>query len=517
MNSGSGMNGVVDIKNPNPEENVTISWCEFLPGSEDDIFFNQMMDTMTADPAAYPYYNSLLAAGMSKEQIWWYAYGQKKTHLLGQSDDATNAVGIHLTLANNYYRNSMDRMPRLRYGTAHVYNCVMDAQELLTARNSITDPSAASHIVSNGASSTCGAQILLENCYINGIMNALNSGNGSSAPGYINAINSVYYMYGAATALAPKNNTTNADQRVLVTDSDAFIGALPYSGYHLYDAEYLDQIVVPHAGAGKLNLTVLQWEKTSYNTAYSEPEVTPKDTVFKPEVSDEIPAEVMTDEIKAATGCETVAELTVYLRNSVTGRPEAQQILPGANPANTKVIDVTIMISSDGGKTWEKASKDNFPESGVDIILDYPENTNKENYDFVIGHLITLACNGCTPGTMEFLDPEETDAGLKIHINSASPFVIAWKYLGGNNGDDNNGGGDKDGIRDDGDKAGTGVNSDSANRIKSPKTYDDSKPTVLLVPRLTALVDNVDTVVKNSFVKPAAVTAAFVSAVPFVT
>lgn len=504
--------GVVDIKNPAPEENVTISWCEFLPGSENDIFFNQMMDAMAANPSAYPYYNSLLAAGMTQEQIWWYAYGQKKTHLLGQSDDSANAVGIHLTLANNYYKNSMDRMPRLRYGTAHVYNCVMDAQELLTVRDSITDASAASHIVSNGASSTCGAQVLLENCYINGIINALNSGNGSSPAGYINAINSAYYMYGVATELVPKSNST-ADTRVLVTDADAFISSLPYSGYRLYDAEYLDQIVVPYAGAGKLDLTVLQWEKTSYNTAFTEPEVEPKDTVYKPEISDTIPDEVMTDEIKSATGCETVDELVVYLKNTVGDSSLAQQILPGANPSDTLVIDVAVMISSDGGKTWEKATADNFPEKGIDIILSYPENTDKENFDFVVGHLITLGCNGMKPGTMEYYNPEKTDAGLKLHIMSASPFVIGWKNISTSDADDtdnDNTDGTSDGTSDDtsdDDSPLTVDKSDTpADRLRGPKTYDDSKYTpVIPIPDLSVVADSVDAAVEDSVAEAAAV------------
>lgn len=153
--------GVIDVKNPSPENNVTISWCEFLPGSEDDIFFDAMMDELDRNSEKYPYYQHLLVAGMTKSQIRGYAYGQKKTHLFGQSDEAANAAGIKVTLANNYYYNSMDRMPRLRYGYTHVYNCIMDAQELRDTRKSITNEDIAKKIVSNGASSTCGAQVLL--------------------------------------------------------------------------------------------------------------------------------------------------------------------------------------------------------------------------------------------------------------------------------------------------------------------------------------------------------------------
>ena len=262
--------GIIDVKNPSNIGRITISWCEFLPGSEDNTFFQAMMDEIKANPSSYPYYQALLTAGMTEEQAYQYAYFQKKTHLFGQDDSATNAAGIRVTLANNYYKNSMDRMPRLRYGYTHVYNCIMDAQDILDVRLSIAIEDLAKKFVSNGAASTCDAQVLLENCLIMGIQNALNSGNGSSPSGYINAINSLYYMNGKETELAPKCNTTG-DTRTLITDADAFIASLPYSDYVLYDAEDLSGIVPFYAGAGKLDLTTLQWEKVSYNAEWSDP------------------------------------------------------------------------------------------------------------------------------------------------------------------------------------------------------------------------------------------------------
>ena len=260
--------GVVDVKNPSTTKtsNITISWCQFLPGSKDG-FFDEMMQEMEQNPEQYPYYTHLIEdMGMTKEQVYMYAYGQKKTHLLGQSDDAVNAANIRLTLANNYYKESMDRMPRMRYGDAHVYNCVMDAEEMYHTRNSITNPEAAKKIVSNGASSTCGGQVLLENCYINDIVNALNSGNGSSPSGYINAVNSVYYMDGEKTELEPKANST-ADDRVLILDAETFKKELPYEEPVYYSAERLDEVVIPNSGAGVLDMTVLQWEKGTYHDA----------------------------------------------------------------------------------------------------------------------------------------------------------------------------------------------------------------------------------------------------------
>jgi pectate lyase len=263
--------GVIDVKNPVGVERVTISWCEFLPGSENDTFFDEMMNLLKDNPTQYKYYNSLLQSGMTDEEIRLYAYGQKKTHLFGQSAEATNAAGIRVTLANNTYKNSMDRMPRLRYGIAHVYNCIMDASDLFRAKEAIKEknPEAAKHIVSNGVSSTCDGQILVENSYINNIINALNSGNGSDTSGYINAINSLYYIMGTRYQLVPKVNTTKAGEVVKTTNADEFKSALGYT-YNLRDAEKLSTEVASFAGAGKLTMSVLQWEKTKYNAEYEQ-------------------------------------------------------------------------------------------------------------------------------------------------------------------------------------------------------------------------------------------------------
>jgi hypothetical protein len=166
----------------------------------------------------------------------------------------------------------MDRMPRLRYGTAHVYNCIMDAQDLREMRLDIekTNPELAKKIVSNGASSNCGAHMLLENCYMSGITNALISGNGSSPAGYINAFNTIYMMDGAKQELKVALNTDKEGEVALVQDKDEFKKDLPYTGYTLYAASELDTKVKPYTGAGKLTLTTLQWEKTSYNEAKQE-------------------------------------------------------------------------------------------------------------------------------------------------------------------------------------------------------------------------------------------------------
>lgn len=416
--------GVVDIKtDKTTPTNVTVSWCEFLPGSENNTFFNAMMDTMAAAPEKYPYYKSLLDSGMTQEQIWWYAYGQKKTHLLGQNDDAVQNTNLNVTFANNYYYNSMDRMPRLRFGNAHVYNCIMDAQELYDARASITNPDAAKHIVSNGASSTCDGQLLLENSYINGIINALNSGNGSSPSGYINAVNSLYYVGGTRYALVPKVNTTKPGEQVKVLDADAFIADLPYSGYALYDAAELSTLVVPFAGAGKLNLTVLQWEKSSY-----------KDTTWVvPDDDSNHDDENLPDFVATEDGVVIIGEgVLVSAGNGITFKNNKGNIIKSGkiyvkaveqktsslagkinlgSEDKVQYYDVTL-VDEDGNTVTIASGK-------LDLTFAYPSGTNRSDYSFKVYH-------GLDNKKIEQLGTSCIDTGVKVTVDSLSPFAIVY-------------------------------------------------------------------------------------------
>jgi len=430
---------VVDVKDSASNANITISWCEFLPGSEYNVFFRAMMNEIFDNPSAYPTYQHMLEAGMTNDQIYSYAYGQKKTHLFGQSDDAESAAGIRVTLANNYYRNTMDGLPRVCYGDTHVYNCIMDAQELSDVRLSISNEDIANKIVSNGASSNCGAEVLLENCYISGIRNAMNSGDGSSPSGYINAINSLYYMDGIETELAPKVNTSKEGEPLLITNAADFVVALPYDeNYKLYQADELHGIVIPNAGARKCDLTVLQWEKTSYNVTeeeeVEEPEVE-EAPMNKPEAGERnsLPESVV-NALREVTGCDTAEELVDYLRTEITTNEAVTEKLSGINVADTVVVDIRVMLSYDGFN-WDLATPANFPKEGVDVLIPYEaisSNTvklNKDGFDYAVGHMSTESDSS---GQMEFFLGEElrkTDVGIQLHIMSASPFVIGWKAI----------------------------------------------------------------------------------------
>lgn len=193
------------------------------------------------------------------------------------------------------------------------------------------------------------------------------------------------------------------------------------------------------------------------------------------EVSSVIPESVLTDEVKKATGCETIEQLMSYLAKEVAGNADAENLLPGVGQNALSIIDVKISVSFDGGYTWEAATAENFPKEGLDIVLPYPQGTNGADFDFVVAHLVTLACNGAVPGTTEYFKPAETAEGLKLHITSASPFVIGWVQTADADDEDES---QNDTGKDDSDSADTDSNSPVSGEEggrKSPKTFDDSK------------------------------------------
>ncbi|MDE7267600.1 MAG: hypothetical protein K2N89_09060 [Lachnospiraceae bacterium] len=251
--------GILDMKNDSKYKDlqrVTVSWCEVLPGSKGNTFFNEQMDWLEEHIDETTYYKQLRQTeGMSKENVWWYACGQKKAHLLGSGNGDIQDKAIRATFANIYWKNVQARLPRLRFGKAHIYNSVIDSAEMneqYRAGNS--------HITGDGAISTLNGEMLLENCYIDGARNPIRSGRGS-VTGYVNFDNCLYYMNGSPAALTITEDSAGLKK---ITDIEAFRENLPYE-YDKYEPETLKDRLTSYAGAGKLNMTAVQWERTSYN------------------------------------------------------------------------------------------------------------------------------------------------------------------------------------------------------------------------------------------------------------
>ena len=90
---------------------------------------------------------------------------------------------------------------------------------------------------------------------------------------------------------------------------------------------------------------------------------------------------------------------------------------------NLLVYDVTLKVSTDGGKTWQKATDTNIPDDGIKVSFDLPKGITAETadqYTFLISHMKDDA-------TVELLEPELKDGKLIVTVHSLSPFGVSWK------------------------------------------------------------------------------------------
>lgn len=133
---GKAYDGTVDVKDA--ALNVSITWNKFLAEAKTHSdFYKQQFDYLEANMDKFPYYKSFRDNGLSKEQLMLIFGGQKKGHLIGSSEassashDNAKINGYYdVTIANNYYEDLQDRLPRLRTGNAHVYNVYLDASKV---------------------------------------------------------------------------------------------------------------------------------------------------------------------------------------------------------------------------------------------------------------------------------------------------------------------------------------------------------------------------------------------------
>ena len=151
------------------------------------------------------------------------------------------------------------------------------------------------------------------------------------------------------------------------------------------------------------------------------------DRLEKVVIGDGYTEDTLTDVVRKFSGASSVPELEEFMRDAVTDHEGAKNILTPVQDEDVAFNDVSVQLSFDGGKTWVPADEETFPTRGVDVVLPYPEGTDKDAYDFVVAHLVTVSVNGQEAGQIEILKPEKTEDGLKIHISSTSPFSVGWK------------------------------------------------------------------------------------------
>lgn len=149
------------------------------------------------------------------------------------------------------------------------------------------------------------------------------------------------------------------------------------------------------------------------------PELTETDTnKFKVEVEtglSEVPA-AFTGNAELNTPEKIETKLTTEITTVNTAIPET----------NVAVYDVTLMVSTDSGLTWTKASADNFPTGGkLTVTLPYPEGTDS-SYTFTVVHMFTTSDFGKTPGETETPTVTNTADGIQFQVTGLSPISVGW-------------------------------------------------------------------------------------------
>jgi pectate lyase len=272
--------GLVDVKKGT--SGVTISWSTFKgdDGSSSS-FVTQQINALEANRSAYPMYDYLRGSsvGLSKADIIAIAGSQKKGHLVGATELASDNPNLQVTLHHNYYKDIQDRMPRLRGGNAHAYNIVMDSAAARAAGKKITSAMASAisskgyhfGVTSNGAISTENGAVLVEKSQIidvaSPIRNNQKDANNATYTGKIRAVDVMYSLDGSS--FRGNSDTSGSPLAPVPAAAKAFswngFSTLPYS-YTMDDPSTLKSRLTASngSGAGKLTWSKDNWLKISY-------------------------------------------------------------------------------------------------------------------------------------------------------------------------------------------------------------------------------------------------------------
>lgn len=131
--------------------------------------------------------------------------------------------------------------------------------------------------------------------------------------------------------------------------------------------------------------------------------------------------EVIVSEGLKDKGYETPEEIKEELTRTLVNNNN------GHTRENTQVHEVTLMVSLDSGKTWQKATAENFPEEGLEVLLPYPEGVDPDKHDFVVAHMFASDMNGHKAGDIEYPQVEKTEDGIRFTVNGLSPIAVSWK------------------------------------------------------------------------------------------
>lgn len=269
--------GTVDIKGG--ANNVTISWCRFLgDAGGPDSFVRRQFEHLETNGVSESMFDFLRANGFSIDDLVTITRSQKKGHLVGATEFGSGNTDLKLTLHHNYYYNFQDRMPRLRGGNAHVYNCYANNTEALAAKNlrnakvALIPGGLGSYkfdVTLNGAISTEDGAVLVEKCHIVDTLNPLRNNqvdpNDASYTGKIRAEDTIYTLNGSTF----RGDTEDAGSTLVPVPAPLKpfswngFASLPYT-YPVSDPSTIAATITNNAGQGVIFWSKTNWFKTTY-------------------------------------------------------------------------------------------------------------------------------------------------------------------------------------------------------------------------------------------------------------
>ena len=336
--------GMVDIENGS--SGITFSWCEFrLEANENLASDSTIYKTINYMEQKYnsnklnsnSLYYKMRKGGASKNQIMAYTAYHSKCHLVGSGDkDFVNYVDgngkevkdgnqrLRLTLAYCKYNNVGQRVPMIRQGVGHMFNCYINDSTHNNILNKLTCTK--TEVLARGINARNGASIAADTCVFNGVsepivgteMQGQDTSNMNAPWGTIfkNAYNralivnsKVTNKNGTYTGSSWDNNGDNLFTKGFTWKDKSTIGKwawsssivgvnnmkktetptkpfdfvynynekLPYA-YNVVPLNKVEATVNRYSGSGKVAMSNKEWLQTRYSTSSSSVNPTPAPT-----------------------------------------------------------------------------------------------------------------------------------------------------------------------------------------------------------------------------------------------
>lgn len=171
------------------------------------------------------------------------------------------------------------------------------------------------------------------------------------------------------------------------------------------------------------------WECKECHRMFHDPagtqEIGDWEEILLPSLNPDEPSSMETTIDDLKTVPETVAKkyptvediLKALLEKALSGNSALKK-----ENTNSVLLDVSLQIRI-ADDEWIPVDPEDFPEEGVEVLLPYPEGTNRTD-TFVITHMIT---SGEHAGEIEVLDYRAEADGLLVRFTSMSPVCIAYQ------------------------------------------------------------------------------------------